>query len=250
MAASETWYEDDSFWKTWGPILFSQKRITSAAAEIDGILKLAGILPEARILDLCCGAGRHSLELARRRFRVTGVDRTTEYLAQAEEQAKKEGLEIELVRRDMREFSRPNAFDAAINLFTSFGYFEDEAENRRVVENLFRSLRPGGVLVMDMSGKEVIARNFRERDWQEVEGGFHLEERKLLNDWERIEARWILFRDNERYEGKTNVRLYAASELKALLLGCGFSEVKAYGSFEGTPYDQTARRLVAVARKE
>ncbi|MBI2850037.1 MAG: methyltransferase domain-containing protein [Chloroflexi bacterium] len=250
MAASETWYEDDSFWQIWGPILFDKKRIANAVTEVDQLIKLANLPAGAHVLDLCCGVGRHSLELARRGFRVTGVDRTSEYLAQARELAKTEGLDIELIHQDMREFCRPEGFDAAINLFTSFGYFQDEGENRKVAENLFRSLKSGGVLIMDMSGKEVIARNFRERDWSERDDAFHLEENRVLSDWERIESRWIVFRDNKRYEGGNNVRLYAGSELRALLTGCGFAPVNIYGSFEGMPYDQTARRLVAVARKE
>ena len=71
----------------------------------------------------------------------------------------------------MREFVRPEAFDAAINLFTSFGYFEDPAEDLQVAKNLFHSLKPGGALVMDLVGKEVLSRIFLPRDWQELADG-------------------------------------------------------------------------------
>ena len=100
------------------------------------------------MLDLCCGVGRHSLELVRRGFRVTGVDRTQAYLDLVAAAAKREALDLELVRQDMREFHRDESYDGVINLFTSFGYFEDPRDDQRVVDNVYASLRSGGVLVM------------------------------------------------------------------------------------------------------
>src|SRR5204863_7756432 len=135
--------------------------------EVDQLTKLLDLDSPAKVLDLCCGLGRHSLELARRGFDVTGVDRTGVYLRRAQKQADSEGLKIEFVQEDMRQFCRPEAFDLTLNLFTSFGYFESPAEDRRVLVNVHKSLQPGGRLVMDMMGKEIIARVFRERDWRE-----------------------------------------------------------------------------------
>jgi SAM-dependent methyltransferase len=230
--------------------MFSRQRIANAVTEVDQILKLANIPPKAHIMDLCCGVGRHSLELARRGFKVTAVDRTREYLHQAGEQAKKERLNIEFICEDMRDFCRPDTFNAAINLFTSFGFFDNPTEDRMVIDNVYRSLKPGGVLVVDMMGKEVLARVFRERDWHETDDGiFWLEERKVVNDWSRIESRWIMFKDDRRYEGRINVRLYSASELSALLGDCGFARVSVYGGFDGIPYDNIAKRLVVVGYK-
>jgi 2-polyprenyl-3-methyl-5-hydroxy-6-metoxy-1,4-benzoquinol methylase len=81
------WHEDDSFWLTWGPVLFSEGRKAAATEQVDRIITLASTPPQTRVLDLCCGVGRHSLALARRGYRVTGVDRTTAYLKQASEKA-------------------------------------------------------------------------------------------------------------------------------------------------------------------
>jgi SAM-dependent methyltransferase len=145
---------------------------------------------------------------------------------------------------------RPAAFDAAINLFTSFGYFEDPAEDRQVVDNLFRSLRPGGALVMEMMGKEVLARIFRRSDWQELpDGTLYLQERAVTRDWSWIENRWILIKGGQRREFEVGHRLYDGVALKALLLDAGFESVTLYGALAGVPYDTDARRLVAVARK-
>ena len=120
----KTWYEDESFWKTFAPTMFNQERLDVTAEEIDQIVTLLGLEKGAKILDLCCGIGRHSLELARRGYSIVGVDLTEEYLAKARKQAESEGLNIEFVRNDMRRFCQIESFDAVINMFTAFGYFE------------------------------------------------------------------------------------------------------------------------------
>lgn len=243
------WYEDDFFWETVSPILFKERRLLETPKDIENLVSLLGISPGARVLDLCCGVGRHSIELARRGFIVTGVDRTSAYLEKARKQAESEGLNIEFIEDDMRRFCRPETFDAVINLFTSFGYFENPADDQKVVRNVYRSLKAGGVFLIDMMGKEVLARIFRERDWYEETGFTVLEERKLCKNWEWLENRWIIFKDGEKREFKISLRLYSAAELTSLLSESGFSTVDVYGELTGTSYDHTAKRLVAVAHK-
>ena len=138
------WHEDDEFWATIAPILFGRERRDRAAVETAQILSLIGVDAGASILDLCCGVGRHAVELARLGYRVTGVDRTSGYLDEARERAKDAGVEVELVEEDMRSFRREGAFDAVLNLFTSFGYFEDRDDDRKVVRNIHSSLKEGG----------------------------------------------------------------------------------------------------------
>ncbi len=245
------WFEDVRFWDTMAPMLFSEQRIMNAPPEIDGVVALLGLEKGARVLDLCCGIGRHSLELARRGFRVTGVDLMEAYLDRAGEEARKEGLEIEFVRQDMRTFRRAAAFDYTVNLFTSFGYFQDPGDDRMVLENVFDSLRPGGGFVIDLMGKEVLAERFQERDWSWLgdEEVLFLEERKLTGNWGWIENRWILLKGTERREFRISHRLYSAVELIALLTGCGFEDVRAYGDLSGEPYDHNAKRLVVVGKR-
>ena len=242
------WHEQDDFWDT--VPLFDEQRLEMAPAEVDAVLSLLNLEPGAAVLDLCCGVGRHSLQLARRGYRVTGVDRTTSYLETARGQAAAEGLDVEWVQADMREFVRAGAFAAAINLFTSFGYFEDPAQDRQVAENLFQSLAPGGRLVMEMMGKEILARIFRPRDWRELaDGSLFLQERCVCQDWTWIENRWILVKDGSRKEYPLGHRLYDGAGLRALLVQAGFESVALYGDLSGAPYDTEARRLVAVAQK-
>lgn len=242
------WHKDDAFWETMP--MFSDDRWAIAPGEVDAVIDLLGVDPGAAILDLCCGAGRHSLELARHGYRVTGVDRTAAYLREAQQKATAAELDLELVEADMRDFVRPGAFDGAINLWTSFGYFEDPAEDRLVAENICRSLKPGGRLVMEMMGKEVLARIFAPRDWFTLpDGSLFLQERKVIRDWTWMENRWILVDGNRQREYLVSHRIYDGAGLRQLLLSAGFAAVDLYGELDGSPYGPEARRLVAIAHK-
>jgi SAM-dependent methyltransferase len=249
MSIPTPWHEDDAFWEAMALVDFDRERWERAPREVDQILKLLKPAAGGRVLDLCCGPGRHSLELARRGFKVTGVDRTAAFLEDAGRRARAEKLDIEFVRDDMRRFARPDSFDGAINLFTSLGYFEDPVEDRMVVYNVLNSLRPGGTFVVDVLAKEIVARSFHERDWSEKGGHVLLEERKIVRDWTAIESRWVIIGGESRREVRFTLRLYSAAELTAVLRDVGFREVQVYGDLEGAPFDHQAKRLVAVARK-
>jgi SAM-dependent methyltransferase len=241
------WHEDESFWLRASPVMFNAKRLAETPSEVDRVLSLAKPPAGASVLDLPCGPGRHSLELARRGFRVTGVDRTLSYLDRARELARASGLELELVQDDMRRFAREGAFDLVLNLFGSFGFFEDPGDDRAVLENAHRTLRPGGSLVLEFRGKESLALGFREREWFEQDGVILMEERRVLDGWSRIDARWILVDAEGRAEFRLSIALYSAQEIAALLRSCGFSEVRTFGDLSGSPYDHKAQRLVVLA---
>jgi SAM-dependent methyltransferase len=187
--------------------------------------------------------------LVRRGFKVTGVDRTQAFLDTAAAVAEREALRLELIREDMRKFRREESFKGVINLFTSFGYFADPRDDQAVVDNIYASLRPGGVLLMQLMSKEVLARIFRPRDWYEQGGLLVLEERKVKQSWSWIESHWTLISEERRVELDLSHRLYSASELSSLLRGRGFREIIAYGDLDGSPYDEKANRLVIVASK-
>ncbi len=244
------WYDNDLLWETVAPYLFNDERLGVAPAQVESLISLLGIAPRGALLDLGCGVGRHSIEFARRGYAVTGVDRTRAFLAEARRRAQAEGLATEFVEADMRVFRRPSAFDAAINCFTTFGYFENPDEDLKVAKNLFASLRTDGRVVIDVMGKEILARRFRERDWHRYpDGTIFLEERALRSGWDWLENRWTLIKGSERYEAVLSHRIYSGTELAGLLRSAGFAGVTLYGSFAATAYDQRAERLVAVATK-
>jgi SAM-dependent methyltransferase len=248
----EHWHEDDEFWQEVSPFLFSEEKVEAAGEEIAGLLSLigggGGAEPGAA-LDLCCGPGRHAVELAKRGWRVTGVDRTEAYLAQAGARAEAANVAVEWVVGDMRTFVRPAAFDLVVSLYTSFGYFDDEADNLHVLDNMRACLKPGGSLVMELAGKEWLAGVFRETDAQTApDGSVLVQRRRVEGAWERMANDWILIRDGHARTFSFTHTLYSGVELRDRLVAAGFVDVRILGSLEGAPYDRDATRLVAVAR--
>lgn len=245
------WYDDDRFWELMRPYMFTDRSWERAEKEIDQLVEHHGLEPGDRILDLPCGPGRHALELAQRGFSVTAVDRTESFVDEVDELAAEQDVKIETHTADMREFEHPRSFDVVVNLFTSFGYFDDEAENQGVLARFFEHLRPGGRLVMDVVGKEGLAQTFQPRDWHEFDdGALLLEERELSEDWGWLENRWILFTpDGERHEFRLGHRLYSGVELRRMVEQAGFADVEVKGSLDGEPYAPKSHRLVVTGHK-
>jgi SAM-dependent methyltransferase len=149
----------------------------------------------------------------------------------------------------MRQYCQPERFDVVINMFGSFGYFEQPGDNRKVACNMYSSLRPGGRFLIETNGKEIEARQFKSRNWFQYGDTFVLLERKIGDDWRRIFNRWIVIQDEKTIEHRVTIRSYAAHELSSLLTECGFANVRIYGSLEGIPYNNNAQRLVVIGYK-
>jgi len=156
MASKKKWFEDGNFWVTTFPLMFSKARLENSANEVEKLITMLDIAPGSNILDLCCGVGRLSIEFAKHNFSVTGVDITKAYLNIAKKNAGKTS-KIKFIQSDMRAFSKPNSFDVIVNMFTSFGYFEDPKDDIKVLKNCFISLKPGGKIIIELLGKEILA---------------------------------------------------------------------------------------------
>ena len=248
--SSVPWYEDDKLWEIMESVMFTEARIAFTSNEIDAIKSLCKIAPDEVVLDLCCGIGRHSLELARRGHKVVGVDRTKQYLERARDAAKKENLSIEFVLDDMRTFHRKTSFDLILSMFTSFGYFEDHEEQMLVLRNIYSSLRTGGKFILESAGKEILARIFQRYSWSEWPHGFVLEEREAIENWSKMHNKWIFIeRDGTVHRWDVIQWIYSGAEIMEMLESVGFSDVKIYGGLDGRDYDLEAERLVAIATK-
>ena len=243
------WFEDESFWRELYPYMFDDNRFAQADEQVRKVLKLTGIRRGA-VLDLCCGPGRHSVALAKRGFKVTAVDRTRFLLNKARRHAKSSRARVEFVRADMRDFVRPGAYRLALNLWTSFGYFDNKNDDRRALGNIFESLKPGGVCVIDVFGKERLAKIMHPATVTRCPNGALLVQmHEIFDDWTRIRNEWILIKGNRAKWFKFHHTMYSGQELSDRLQQAGFSQVKLYGDFDGQPYGPDAPRLVAVARK-
>jgi SAM-dependent methyltransferase len=244
------WFEDEKFWKTFYSFLFPEQRIKIAAYEVELILKLTG-LKGGNILDLCCGPGRHAVVLADKGFRVTGLDLSAFMLKKAAERAEKSGVKVEWIRADMREFCRPNTFDLIINMFVSFGYFKNENDDVQVLRNVHASLRPGGLLVMDLIGKEIALDALPAVTCsRHPDGTLWFTRHELVQECDWVRTEWVIVKGTRAKSAIFDVRLYSARELKDLLGRAGFVRVRVCGELDGSNYNRYSRRLVAVAERD
>lgn len=243
------WFQEEDFWKSLYPLLFPCERLEKGALEVERILSLTGI-SKGEALDLCCGPGRHAIALAKLGFQVTAVDITPFLLKKGKELGAREGLEIEWIEGDMKSFRREESYDLAVNLFTSFGFFEKEEENRAVLANMFQSLKKRGVAVLDMMGKEILAQRFQEtRSRSLPDGSLFIEKNEIIHSWRKVKNHWILIKDGAAKERYFHLWIYSAQEMKTMLEDVGFQEIEIYGNLEGAPYDIKAERLILVAKK-
>jgi SAM-dependent methyltransferase len=243
------WFENDDFWRALYPYMFPPERFANADAEIGQILALTAFSGRT-VLDLCCGPGRHSVGFAQRGLDVTGVDRSPFLLDRARERASDAGVSVDWVASDMREFLRPSTFDLACSLFTSFGYFENEDDDLRVLRNIHASLHDGGVFVIDVISKERLARVWKDSICTEhVDGTLLVQRPQVRPGWSRISNEWILLKDGRSQTFHFEHTIYSGRELKDRLLMCGFEQVQLFGDLLGAPYGLDAARLIAVAHK-
>lgn len=249
MKRKRDWFDDEAFWRDTYPFMFPPGRIAATPEQIQQVLALTKPAGKA-VLDLCCGPGRCAVELARKRFSVTGVDKTSFLLKKARARARSAGVAVEWVLSDMRDFVRPGAFDLAISMFTSFGYFEDREEDVAVLANAFASLRPNGAFLVDVFGKEGIAERFLPAAVDRLPDGTVLvEDRRVVDDWSRIRNEWTIIRNGRAKKYAFHVTVYSGQELRDRMEQVGFRDVRLYGDLSGAPYGRGARRLIAVGRK-
>jgi SAM-dependent methyltransferase len=244
------WFAEESFWETFYEIMFPEARFDASGEQVEQIQALTNF--EGRdVLDLCCGPGRLSVLLAKRGFSVTGVDLSPFLLGKARQRADAAGAVVEWVEEDMRNFVRPGAFDLVINAFTSFGYFDDKTEDVRVLRNIFESLRDEGVLVIEILGKEYLAKVFQPTVSMTTEdGSVWIQRHEIFDDWSRIRNEWILVQGERARSFEFHHTVYSAQELKDRLREAGLAETRAYGGLDGSEYGPDAKRLVLIATKK
>ena len=203
--------------------------------QVEFIVEELALEEGARVLDLACGRGRISIGLAKHGLRVTGLDLSPRSLELARADADAAGVEIDFVRRDMRELDAEGEFDAVVNVFTSFGYFPTQAEDERVLANVARALVPDGRFLLEMVNTIAIAKQFVEADWDELEDGtLWLQHRRYDQLTGRHEATWTFVRpDGSRSELRHSLRGYTPAELVAMLERAGLEVDGSWGSWEG-----------------
>ncbi|NJD23251.1 MAG: class I SAM-dependent methyltransferase [Melioribacter sp.] len=212
------------------------------------ILRQTKLIKQNSILDAACGAGRHSIYLASRGFKVIGFDLSKTLLLKAQDNAKKKSLENNFVCADLRNIYFRKKFDLIINLFTSFGYFKNNEENFKFINTAYSLLNENGFYVLDYLNKNFLLANLTGESKKVIDNKIIIEKRKVVKD--RVIKEIHIKKDLEEQHFIESVRLYSKNEIETEFKRIGFTRVSAFGDYDGSNYDeQNSSRLILFFKK-
>ena len=221
--------------------------------EVVGIIRILGLKRGMKVLDAPCGYGRHSIELARKGINIVGSDINSTELLRAKREAKKQRLDVKFVKENMLDIEYKKEFDAVINMFYSFGFFNTDKENNQVLKNFYNALKPGGKFLMhtDVNIPRIKAGKYKLEEERRLISGGRL---KIIDKYnpktKRIEGVWIITKSNGRVEEKHySVRVYEKDEFIRLCKRIGFKNCVAYSSWDKKPYSKLGEEIMFVAEK-
>jgi SAM-dependent methyltransferase len=219
------------------------------------VADLAEVPVGGDVLDVPCGWGRITLPLARAGCRVTGVDLSPRLTAIARRDARRSGLPVRIRRGDMRRLPFRAEFDAALSLYSSFGFFDDPADDRAVLAGMARAVRPGGHVLLEGLARDALARGWQPTWFAERDGVRVLEDRTFDHALSRVTSRWEFQRADARGRYRTierhtlTLRLYTPGELCAMANAVGLAVTRLLGGYDGREYGFDSTRLILVAQR-
>ncbi|MEN8150421.1 MAG: class I SAM-dependent methyltransferase [Planctomycetota bacterium] len=232
----EPWFET-AFGRDYLTV-YAARSVEAAAADVAIVVDALGLEPGHRILDLACGAGRYSGPFVDGGFDVTGLDYSRDLLAAASAAVPR----ARFTRGDMRDLPFAGGFDAVVMFFTSFGYFETDAEHERVLAEVARVLTPGGRFLLDYVRRDEVIASLVPESSEERAGVRIDARRRITGDGRRVEKDVELTRpDGSTLTYTESVRLYEPGEVRAMMVDAGFGEIDAI--------DAPAPRLLLTARR-
>lgn len=226
-------------------ILYSQRNDAEAEFLIDNLSAYLKPAADSRILDIACGRGRHSIYLNKKGYDVTGVDLSEQSIKFAQQFEQKN---LHFFVHDMRKLSFINYFDIALNLFTSFGYFETEKEHVSALTSFRKSLKHDGTLVIDYFNTQKIIKNLTQRETKTMDGiEFHLH--KFVADGKIIKHINFEHR-NKAFAFEERVQAFQKEDFERMLLKSGLEIKETFGNYALEPFDETkSDRLILICKK-
>ncbi|PIG90620.1 class I SAM-dependent methyltransferase [Gloeocapsopsis sp. IPPAS B-1203] len=214
--------------------------------EVNLIWNLLQLQARMTVLDLACGHGRIANLLAQRGCSVIGLDATALFLEKARKDAQV-GIDVEYIQGDMQSLPWTEHFDCIINWFTAFGYFDDE-DNRKVLAQAYRALKPGGKLLLELQSLYRILKEFRANAVTERDCNYLIDRTRFDVFTNRTYTKRTVIRDGQVRQMNYFVRHFTFTELRDWLLQTGFQEVQGYGN-NGEPLTLDSRRMIVLAIK-
>ena len=239
------------WWKEYfGPdylVWYAHQTPEEARAQARFVHGLLGEAPGA-VLDVCCGYGRHSLPLSELGRRVVGLDYSQFLLDEAARRSQGSPNAPRWVRGDMRRLPFAASFGAVVNLYTSFGFFDDPRDDQAALAEMARVLVPGGRIVIDVANRDRSLSDLH-CDWRETEEGFFLQRTTI--DWvhDRAKSENVWIKEGEIKRCGFEVRLYSLAKLAELVERVGLKLWMVYGGLDGATYHPAGKRVVVVAEK-
>lgn len=224
--------------------------------EAEGIIYLLKLTSGSKILDVPCGYGRHSIYLAKKGFKVTGLDINEEHLKKAIIDAEKEKVQVLFRKEDMKLIGKDyeKIYDSLINMFYSFGFFSEE-ENIQTMKSFYNSLKDGGKMLIhtDVSPEMIINKTTQTDAVRKLPNGnkliiienFNFQNKRMEGSWETTDNVGKPIHKRAYY----SVRIYSKEEFEDLIKKVGFKEVKVYGSFNGEEFSEKSKEMIIVAQK-
>jgi SAM-dependent methyltransferase len=251
MTMNDTpWYKTffgKDYLQIYAPVLSPER----TQREVDGIINLLALPVGSTILDLCCGHGRHAIPLAQRGYKVTGQDLSEVFLHEAQLQAEAQHAQVRWVHSDMRNIPFEHEFDAVINIFTAFGYLENEEEDQKVLQQVYKALKPGGLFLLETVQRDGLMRRYLSQGINRYPDGLIvLEERNfnLLTSRNEVQVT-MLHPDGRRTGYSHSLRIYTLTELVHMLAEAGLQVQAYYGAWDGSALTMDTFRLILVSQK-
>jgi SAM-dependent methyltransferase len=214
--------------------------------QVQQLLRLCTVLPGATVLDVGCGVGRHSIELARLGFRVTGVDLNADYIVVCRERTAQLGLKAEFHAVDSRVMKLDVRADLTISLWSSFGYY-GEVGDLQILQRIAEHTRRGGYVVVDVENRDYIVKHFVPQEWHENEQGLVFETRRFDAVAGTVSTRRVVLSGGERSEYHRVLRMYTVAELTVLLEAAGLRPGRWCGDYDGSRFGPESKRMIAIA---
>ncbi len=225
-------------------LVYEHRNLQEAEQESQAIADILHMEKNDLVLDLCCGPGRHDSLFARIGCRIIGLDFSMPLLKIALEAIPPGNIYPLYIRGDARRLPfRNGVFDSVLNLFTSFGYFEDD-ENHELLFSIARILKPGGSFFIDYLNPDKVVRELVPESTRKKEGMKIIEKRRIVPETKRVEKTIELHWDNNRQMFHESVRLYTRDEILGMLDESGLETIEVIGSVNREPYSSDSDRMI------
>lgn len=247
------WYKD-FFQKYYLGIYRDNLTPAKTKKEVAFVVEALALPKGSKILDLCGGWGRHAIPLAKKGYKVTILDLNKKFLAIAKREARKQKVKISTVGADMRRVPFSNEFDAVINMFTAFGYLENDKEDGKVLDQVYKALKPGGKFLIDVIDRDWLLANYQPRDWRKAGHWLILENRQFNPATKRnfVKITIIDTENSKTFSTYHHERIYNFNELKKILSRHGLKTIRRYSDMDreikNSP--RQSKRLLLLAIKK